>query len=140
MAQFEVEGLEALEDFFGNMAAMPDSVIDKMLNAEADVAVKAQKRTTASMWHGPLSNGISSSSIKKGRPKKTKGGRGVSITFKGSRTRVNTTTANSEIAFVNEFGKRGQNPRPAIKTANEECADEAVEAAGAIFDEFINSI
>jgi len=139
MAQFHVEGLDGLEDFFGNIAAIPDKVIDKMLNAEADVSVIAQKRTTASMWSGPYSTGVSSNSIKKGRPKKTKDGRVVSITFKGSRTRANTTTSNAEIAFVQEFGKRGQDARPAIKTANEGCADEAVEAAGVVFDEFLNS-
>lgn len=140
MARFEVNGLDELEGFFDNLEKMPDEVIDKMLNAEADIAVAAQKRTTASMWHGPLSTGISSSSIKKGKPKKTKSGRAMPITFAGSRTRVNTTTSNTEIAFIQEFGKRGVNPRPAIKTANEECADAAVEAAGAIYDQFINSI
>lgn len=140
MAQFQVDGLDALESLFDNLAKIPDEVIDKMLNAEADIAVAAQKRTTASMWHGPLSDGISSSSVKKGRPKKTKSGRAIPITFAGSRTRANTTTSNSEIAFVDEFGKQGQNPRPAIKTANEECADAAVNAAGAIYDEFLNSI
>ena len=136
MAQFEVEGLEALEDFFGNMAAIPDEVIDKMLNAEADIAVNAQKRTASSMLNGPYNKGAVSGAVKKSKVKGTKSGKAINITFPGKQhgNRI------GEIAFVNEYGKQGQNPRPFIKTANEECADTAVEAAGAIFDEFINSI
>ena len=39
------------------------------------------------------------------------------ITFDGTRKRGNTITRNAEIAFVNEYGKRGQDARPFMKTA-----------------------
>lgn len=136
MAQFSTDGLDGLEGFFNNLASIPDEVIDKMLNAEADIAVSAQKRTASSMLNGPYNKAAVSGAVKKSKVKKTKSGRAVSITFPG------TQHGNpiSEIAFVNEFGKQGQDARPFIKTANEECADEAVNAAGAIYDEFLNSI
>lgn len=136
MGQFQVLGLDELEGFFNNLAAMPDDVIDRMLNAEADIAVNAQKRTASSMLKGPYDKGAVSGAVKKSKVKGTKSGKAINITFPGKQhgNRI------AEIAFVNEFGKQGQDARPFIKTANEECADEAVNAAGAIFDEFINSI
>ena len=39
------------------------------------------------------------------------------ISFTGTRRRGNTTTRNAEIAFVNEYGKKGQPARPFIGTA-----------------------
>ena len=61
--------------------------------------------------------------ISKAKAKLTASGGYQEITFSGSRRRGNTTTRNAEIAFVNEYGKRGQQPRPFIgqaMTANEE--------------------
>jgi HK97 gp10 family phage protein len=142
MASFKVDGLAELEGFFENMAAMPNDVINKMLHAEADIAVKAQKRTAKSMLKGPYAhNPVKlAESIVKGKIKNTKDGKSLHIVFKGSRKRGNIVTPNAEIAFLNEFGKRGQNPRPFIKTANEECAEEALDSAGKVFDEFLNSL
>jgi HK97 gp10 family phage protein len=140
MASFKVDGMADLSDFFENMASLPNDVIDKMLHAEADVIVKAQRRTAKTMLNGPYATGELSRSVAKGRIKKTKDGKSISIIFKGSRKRGNTTTSNAEIAFINEFGKRGQNPRPFIKTANEQSADEALEAASRVYDEFLNSL
>jgi hypothetical protein len=142
MASFKVDGMAELSEFFENMAAMPQSVIDKMLHAQADVVVKAQKRTAKSMLKGPYAhNPVKlAESISKGKIKNTKDGKSLHIVFKGSRKRGNTTTPNAEIAFLNEFGKRGQNPRPFIKTANENCADEALDASGKVFDDFIESL
>lgn len=136
MTRFEAEGLAKLESLFDNLAKMPDEVIDKMLNAEADIAVAAQKRTASSMLNGPYYKGAVSGAVKKSKAKKTKSGRAINIDFHGEQHGNKI----SEIAFVNEFGKQGQEARPFIKTANEECADAAVDAAGAVYDEFINSI
>src|SRR5574344_652932 len=126
MAQFVTDGLDGLENFFDNLAALPDEIIDRMLNAEADIEVSAQKRTASSMLNGPYSKGAVSGAVKKSKSKKTKSGRAINIDFHGEQHGNKI----SEIAFVNEFGKQGQEARPFIKTANEECADAAVEAAG----------
>lgn len=58
---------------------------------------------------------------------------------KGSRRRNNTTSSNSEIAFINEFGKQGQAPRPFIRTANETSVPAAVEAAEKVYDNFLKT-
>lgn len=139
MAYFKVEGLADLIEDFGNIASLPEDVIDEMLNAEADVAVKAQKRTAQSMLHGKFYTGDLAKSIDKTKVKKTRDGASIQIVFKGSRTRHGGMSTNAEIAVVNEFGKRGQDPRAFIKTANEECADEAVGEAGKVYDAYLKS-
>lgn len=142
MGSFKVDGLKDLQEFFGNIAAVPNDVINQMLHAEADIAVKAQKRTAKSMLTGPYAHTPVqlAAFIAKGKIKNTKDGKSIHIVFKGSRKRVNTSTPNAEIAFLDEFGKRGQDPRPFIKTANEECADEALNAAGKIYDDWLNTL
>ena len=133
MASFKVDGLDGLEKFFENIAAVPDEVIDGMLNAEADVAVGAQKRTAGTMLQGPYNKGAVQGAIKKGKVKANKDGRSITVGFSGSQH----GTPIGEIAFINEFGKRGQPARPFIKTANEECANEALAAATKIYSDYI---
>lgn len=136
MAYFKVEGLDDLAKDFENISTLPSEVIDEMLNAEADVVVAAQKRTAKSMLSGPYAHSpvLIASSIKKSKVKKNSDGASIQIQFVGSRKRAGSTSTKAEIAFVNEFGKRGQNPRPFIETANEECADDAVQAALNVYD------
>ena len=46
------------------------------------------------------------------------------VTFFGTRTRGRTKTRNAEIAFINEYGKRGQAPRPFIRNTVEQYGKE----------------
>jgi len=79
-------------------------------------------------------------SIKKGKVKLTKDGyRAIYVTAAGSRRRGKTTTRNAEILFVNEYGKKTQRARPAVRDANEECADEVAAVALQIYDKFLES-
>lgn len=48
-------------------------------------------------------------------------------------------TRNAEILFVNEYGKRGQKARPAIRDANEACAEQMVSAQMAVYDKHLRS-
>lgn len=142
MAKFEVDGLFDFSDLV-NAEGIPNDVMNKMLHASADVAVEAQKKTASSMLNKGYSTGGLVRSIGKGRIKRTKEGKSISIIFKGSRTRGKRkkhTTSNAEIAFLNEFGKRGQPGRPFIQTANEQCTEAAVEAAAKIYDKWLDSM
>lgn len=47
-------------------------------------------------------------------------------------------TRNAEVAFVNEFGKRGQPGRPALKTANERKEQEAVAAGEKVYHAYLD--
>jgi HK97 gp10 family phage protein len=139
MAFFEVDGLADLIEDFEDIASLPEDVIDDMLNAEADVVAKTQKRTAESMLHGKYYTGDLAKSIKKSKVMKNSDGASIRIQFIGTRKRGEAVSTNAEVAFVNEFGKRGQSPRPFIKTANDECAGEAVEKATEIHDAFLKS-
>lgn len=142
MARFRVDGLDDLLQDFDRFAKMPEDVQDKMLNAEADILVEAQRKTARSMLTGPYSKGIVAKNVIKGKVKKAKDGKVLHITFEGSVTDKahKKGTRVAEIAFINEFGKENQPARPFIQTANEQFADEAVEAARDVHDKWLNEI
>ena len=53
MGVVTVVGMDDLISDLDELAKLPDSVTDDILNAEADVIVAAQRSTTAEMWRGP---------------------------------------------------------------------------------------
>lgn len=119
-------------------------LLEKMLNAEAVVVQEAQKKTAKSMGvydeSGRDIGGHMADSITVGnRVYKSADGAVQYVYPKGSRRRKNSTASNAEIAFINEFGKQGQPPRPFIRTANEASAEKAVEAAEKVYDNFLRT-
>ena len=139
MGRLTVNGIDALSDDFAVLARLPDSVIDGILDAEAEVITAAQREEIEKQWRGPHSLGISSKSIKKGKAKKDKDGRSLSVYPQGTRKRGGQTTRNAEIAFINEYGKRGQPARPAISTANMKKEKEATDAGERVYNQFLDS-
>ena len=141
MGRLTVNGLDALSDDFAALARLPDSVIEGILEAEADVILPAQRAEIEKQWNGPknFSTGMSAKSIKKGKVKKDRDGRSLSIYPKGTRKRGGRTTRNAEIAFINEYGKRGQPARPAISTANMKKEKEATDAGERVYNQFLDS-
>lgn len=134
MASFRMDGLDALETTFGNIAELPTSVIQEMLEAQGDVVVKAQKRTAQSMLRGRYYMGHVAASITKGRFKRTNDGGVLLIEFKGTQH----GNRNTEVAFVNEYGKEGQPARPFVNVANETSAGETTAAGQKVMDNFID--
>ena len=139
MGRLTVNGIDALSDDFAALARLPESVIDGILDAEAEVITAAQREEIEKQWRGPHSLGISSKSIKKGKAKKDKDGRSLSVYPQGTRKRGGQTTRNAEIAFINEYGKRGQPARPAIDAANKKKEEEAVAAGERVYNQFLDS-
>lgn len=115
-----MNGLDALSDDFAALARLPDKVVEEILDAEAEVILPAQREEIEKQWRGPHSLGISAKSIKKGKVKKDKDGRSLTIYPQGTRKRGGRSTRNAEIAFINEYGAPGRRiaARPAIDTAN----------------------
>lgn len=134
MARFQVEGLDALSEDLAALAALPDSVIDQVLNAEADIVAEEQRKTARQM--GVYQTGTTAGSIKKGKPKKTAEGRAIFVTPTGTNRRGDR---NAEVAFINEYGKKGQPARPFIRTATERAGDRAVEQGQKILDAYLDS-
>lgn len=133
MATLKVTGISEITESLRKGMEIPESVMDSMLDASAQIVIKAQEKTAATMLAGPYSKGGTKEAVGPGRKKKLGDGKEMDITFKGSRHRGNTTTRNAEIAFLNEYGKKGQPARQFISKANEQSADESTAAAEAVF-------
>ena len=141
MATFSVDGVFDFDELL-NAGAIPSEVMNQMLHSSADVIVKNQKQTAEAMLKGKYATGRLAKSIAKGRVKRSKDGSSIEIGFKSGRVRGKNgprTTSNAEIAFLNEYGKRGQPPRPFIQQANEKCRDAAIDAAAKVYDKWLES-
>ncbi|MPN64088.1 hypothetical protein SDC9_211859 [bioreactor metagenome] len=121
---------------FENVREIPYWVLEEMLDKQADVVVAAQRRTADSMLEGPFNKRAVRAAIKKGKTKRRKDGLVKYVTFNGSQHGSRL----AEIAFINEYGKKGQSARPFVKVANEGAAGESQIAAEKVFDDWIETI
>ena len=135
MAEFDVSGLDDLMLSLQDVADLPETVQDAMLDAQADVVLQAQQSAAQAIAY----TGQTARSLRKSRPRTRKGVRSISITFAGSRKRGDTTTRNAEIAFVNEYGKKGVPARNFIRKANEQSAAASTQAAASVYDQYLQS-
>lgn len=140
MAEFGCVGLDGLMLSLREIAEIPEDVQDEILNAQADVVAEAQRRKIRAygIYDGTSPVHVANS-VKKGKVKLKNGQRVLYVYPTGTRTRGKVKTRNAEIAFVNEFGKRGQKARPAIGDANESCAEETTQAGLRVYDEWLKS-
>lgn len=139
MGRLEVNGLDALTDDFAALAQLPDKVVEDILDAAAEVITAAQREEIKQEWRGPHSLDISAKSVKKGDIKKSADGHSIYIYPQGTRKRGRTSTRNAEIAFINEYGKKGQPARPAIQTANKRKESAAIEAGEKAYNKYLDS-
>ena len=116
MANLVMSGFDELNDAFNRIGDIPFEVTAEALTEMATVAADKIKSSGEQMGvRDPESNVHILDNIKAAKPKQTQGGGRCDITFSGTRTRHNIKTRNAEIAFINEYGKRGQDARPFIK-------------------------
>lgn len=143
MARLETNGIADLCLDLMELGDSAGKLMEEMLEAEAKVVQEAQQKTARSMGvydsSGRNVGGHVADSITVSKTYKSADGAVQYVYPKGSRRRKNTTSSNSEIAFINEFGKQGQTPRPFIRTANETSAPAAVEATEKVYDNFLKS-
>ena len=97
-------GLDDLIQDLAALAALPDSVIDAMLTAKADVIEPEQVKTIKGMWAGKYKTEQTARAVKRTKIKRGKNGRHLSIYPQGKNTDGNP---NAEVAFINEFGAPG---------------------------------
>lgn len=140
MAEFSFNGLDNLMLSMQAIAEIPEEVQDEMLQAGADVVSQAQRKKVKAygIYDGSSPKHVADS-IKPGKIKIKKSQRVIYVAPTGSRRRGKTITRNAEILFVNEYGRRGQKARPAIRDANEECADATTAAQAAVYDKWLKS-
>ena len=98
MAKVEFKGIDEVVTSLTELSELPDEVIDAMLNARADVVVKAQRAEARKLGteyrnKGQKKNyatGMTANSIRKGKVKVKDGQRVLYITPVGSRKRGKT--------------------------------------------------
>ena len=140
MATLELTGFDDLEDAFRRISEIPFDVTAEALDAMAAVAADAIRSTGESMGvRDPESDVHILDRVKPRKPKKTTEGGYEMISFTGTRRRGNTTTRNAEIAFVNEYGKKGQPARPFIGTAMNRNADKIQDQAEKVIGDWIEN-
>lgn len=132
MATLKIDGMEGLDAALGRIQDIPPEVKTSALSRMADIAAAAIRRSGESMGVRDPNSGVHIlDKITKAQPTVTASGGHQDITFAGSRRRGRTSTRNAAIAFVNEYGKRGQPARPFIGRAMNENADQIASAGGA---------
>ena len=111
MAEFKAVGLDELALSLQEIAEIPEDIQDEMLRAQGDIVAQAQRESA--QRYGIQRTGTLIRSIKPGKVKLDKhGNRVLYVTPVGSRVRGGKKTTNAEIAFLNEYGTRGQRARP----------------------------
>lgn len=140
MATLELEGFEDLEDAFRRISEIPFRVTGEALDGMAEVAAAKIRSTGESMGvRDPQSDVHILDKIKTNKAKQTQSGGYETITFSGSRTRSGKETRNAAIAFINEYGKRGQRARPFIGTAMKQNEDAILAPAEKIIGDWIET-
>lgn len=138
MAKLDIEGMDELNAALGRIASVPQSVTGQALGEMAAIAAAAIKRTGESMGvRDPESTVHILDKITTAKPKFTPAGGYQDITFSGTRRRGSTTTRNAEIAFINEYGKRGQPARPFMGRAMTENEAKIADAGGEVLGDWI---
>lgn len=137
MATITLDGFDELSEMFRELAPIPDDVLTDALNDMAKVAEAAVRQQGQALGvKDPQSQVHILDKIIHTKPKKTKDGGVSNVTFSGSRTRGRIRTRNAEIAFINEYGKRGQAPRPFIRLAAESAGDSIADAGEKVIGEW----
>lgn len=138
MANVTIDGFSELDAMFKKLGDVPWNVTRDALDRMAEVGENAVRSTGRAMGiRDPESNVHILDKITHTKPKQTDGGGYAKVTFSGSRRRGNTTTRNSEIAFVNEYGKEGQPARQFIRTAGEQYGDQISEPGERILGDWM---
>ena len=129
MARFSCSGFDELNAAYAEMKDIPHSVTQDVLEAMGAVAMERIRETGEAMGvRDPESSEHILDKLKQSKVTYTKDGGYLKVGFSGNRLRGKTTTRNTMIAFINEFGKRGQPARPFMKTALDKSADEISQA------------
>ena len=134
----DLNGLSAFRLSLEQLAALPDEVVGQMLTEGAEVLAQAQRESAEA--HGLRRTGLLIESIRPGRPRRGSGTSEISIAPEGTRVRGRTVTRNAEIAYVNEYGKKGMTGTEFIKKANAQKQGAAIAAAEKIFNEWLDRI
>lgn len=132
-------GLAELERDFEKISIVPDDTVSELLTASTTILADKTKQTAETMLNGPYYKGDIKKSVRVSKMEKRKNYRSMYVKFRGKVTDEHHPKGESiaRIAYINEYGKKGQPARPFIKEATYQGTDEATEAAAKVYDEFL---
>lgn len=139
MAQFSVNGMQGLQTAFTTASNYPQDVKINCLKAMGETAKKAEAASAENEGVDDTHAMIDSLYVKK--PELSDSGGSVIVTFRGSRTdkKHKTPTRNAEIAFINEFGKEGQEAKQFISKALTHNKDKILDAGQEVLNQWVDS-
>lgn len=133
MFDVQNDGVRGLQLALKKVGDLPEATRKDMCNAQAEVVEQSLIYYAGTMLRGPYYKGGVARSVTRAKARATKDGATATISFKG----MQHGNRLAEIAFINEFGKKKQPPRPFMRTANDKAADPAADAARAVMDKFL---
>lgn len=135
MARLVYSGTADLVSDLNTVLRIPDYIKNEMLYVGAEVIAEKQKQ------NAPANTGKLRESIIISKIKTNPGGGTATIAFDGIHhvSKKNGREArNAEVAYVNEYGKKGQTATQFIRRSNEQAAGPAAEAAAKVYSEWLD--
>lgn len=129
MAEFNTVGLDAVIDDFQYRQDIIDEIGPEILEAQAEILIKAQKREAEAMKIRDTGDFINS--IKATKVKKDKNGSLYLDVYPQGVDRKGTR--NAEKGFIAEYGTSRIPARPWMRTANAKAADAMAKKAAEIY-------
>ena len=146
MASFVEKGIDDLMLSFEEIAELPEQVVLEMLVAQGEVLQEAQKKKIRQLGLVDTEQLAESIKINKKLRGKKFGEQFITVYPKGTRettgnTGATTKTTNNEVGFINEFGAPNRSIKPTqwMRQANEESAEEGLNASERVYDRFLKS-
>lgn len=139
MAEFDTSGVDDVMREIEMLAETPDEVLEDMLKAEAEVIKAAQVRQLQQMRFKVSTGQLERSIAASAHMKRDRHGL-PSLHVYPAGVRRGGDTTNAEVGFVTEYGapQRGVAPRPWMRIANETAHEDAVAAAQAVYDDWVD--
>lgn len=125
MAKFEVNGIEGFYDKLLKREAAATKAVPDMLNAGAEVLVKAQRNEVESTFKSDRVTGDLAKSIKSTPVKATAEGQRVEVYPHGKNRRGES---NATVGFVHQYGRSNMPARPWMTAANEKASSDVQSA------------
>lgn len=137
MAMIE-SGLDDLLRDMEALTALPEPVLNKMNDVQAEVVARYQREAAQGLNIAGYGTGQTASAVttKSSRYSARAGTHQAYVTFKGVRKDGKRA---AEVAFLNEFGSKTISARQWIRLANERASQEALAAAERVYDQYLKT-
>ncbi len=132
---FKVNGIDGFMTDLDSLANIPDDELRKMTSDGGKVIAEEIAQTGTAM--GVKNTGQMLASIKVTKTYKKDGQFASTISPTGTRKNGNKTKSNTEIAYINNYGKKGEPARQFFTDGIAKSEDKAVTAAEKAYEDYL---